>query len=154
VDKKRILAVVGRLAESAAEARGLDLVEVEFEKEPSGWYLRVFLDKQGGVLVEDCQAVSEELSRYLDEADPIPVNYFLEVSSPGLERPLKKRDDFIRYTGRQVEVSTYAPVDNQKEFCGELLGLEKDSIRLQLEDGRVATLPLEKVAKARLKAEF
>ena len=94
----------------------MNLVDVEFLKEGANWYLRVYIDKPGGIAIDDCQAVSEQLSDKLDEVDPIKQSYILEVSSPGLERPLKKDSDFERFKGEQVEVKLFQPIERKKDF--------------------------------------
>lgn len=132
---------------------GLELVDVEFVKEGSAWFLRIFIDKPGGITHDDCQAVSERIGQILDEKDPIPHAYVLEVSSPGIERPLKKREDFERFKGRKVRASTFVPVDGTKEFIGELGGLEDDVLLINM-NGKTITLPLDQVARVRLEAEF
>ncbi|MBP2654910.1 MAG: Ribosome maturation factor rimP [Firmicutes bacterium] len=130
----------------------LELVDVEYVKERD-WYLRVFLDKPGGLEVDDCQTVSERLEDKLDEVDPIKESYILEVSSPGLDRPLKKPKDFIRHIGDKVEISTFAPINGQKKVVGTLLGVENDDIRLEI-DGTEMAIPREKTAQVRLYLEF
>ena len=127
-----------------------ELVDVEYVKEGRDWYLRVFVDKAGGVDLDDCQTVSERLSAKLDEADIIGGAYILEVSSPGIDRVLKKDRDFIREAGKAVDVTLYAPLDGKKIFIGELEG--RDEKFLKLKD--IAPLPREKVAQVRLHIDF
>lgn len=153
MSKTDIVAQVESMAALVAEWHGLELVDVEFLKEAGNWYLRVFIDKPGGISLDDCQAVSKELGKALDERDPIPQNYMLEVSSPGLDRPLKKEKDFKRYEGRKVRVHTFAPYDGKKEFMGELAGLRDDEILL-LMDGETLAIPRDKAAIVRLEVEF
>lgn len=128
---------------------GLELVDVEFVKEGGHWFLRVYIDKETGVDLEDCQTVSRRLDDILEAEDPIPNSYSLEVSSPGLERPLKKDADFARFQGQRVRAATFAPIDGQKEFVGKLQGLENDVINLD-QDGHIIALPREKVSKIHL----
>ncbi|MDA8211741.1 MAG: ribosome maturation factor RimP [Clostridia bacterium] len=151
--KKEIPAVVEAMVLPIVQELNLELVDVEFVKEGAHWYLRVFLDKDGGIDVEDCSSVSEQLSQLLDEQDPIPQAYMLEVSSPGLDRPLKKQADFAKYAGRLVRVKTYAPVDGKKELVGELKGLEGEDVVLTVE-GREVRIPWERAASIRLEIEF
>ncbi len=151
--KKDIPAVVEAMVLPIVQELNLELVDVEFVKEGAHWYLRVFLDKDGGIDVEDCSSVSEQLSQLLDEQDPIPQAYMLEVSSPGLDRPLKKQADFAKYAGRLVRVKTYAPVDGKKELVGELKGLEGEDVVLTVE-GREVRIPWERAASIRLEIEF
>ncbi len=131
----------------------LELVDVEYVKEHQNWILRVFIDKQGGVDLEDCADVSGMLDKKLDEADPIPGAYSLEVSSPGLERPLKKASDYVRFAGRQVQIRTYSGIHGRKRFEGTLEGFENDKVLLKWE-GETIEIPLELVSKANLAMEL
>lgn len=148
--------IPGKIAELAlpvANELGLELVDVEFVREGQHWYLRVFLDKEGGIDIDDCAAVSEKLSRLLDDHDPVDRAYMLEVSSPGLDRPLKKPQDFARYSGRLVRVKTFAPLHGQKETVGRLVGLEGEEVVFTVGTDNLR-VPLEKVASIRLEIEF
>ena len=120
---KKVTEVVEELAIPILEELNLELVEVEYVKEGKSWFLRVYIDKETGVDIEDCGNVSEKLSEKLDEIDPIPQNYFLEVSSPGAERPLKKEKDFQKAIGKNVYIKTYEPILDEKEFEGTLTGV-------------------------------
>jgi len=115
------------------EKNNYEIVDVEYKKEGSSWYLRVYIDKDGGVSLDDCQIVSEYLSEKLDELDPIPTSYILEVSSPGLDRPLKTPRDFKKHFGIEVEVSLYSPVDKKKKFEGELVDFKDEKIFILFE---------------------
>ena len=126
-----------------------ELVDVEFVKERD-WYLRVFVDKAGGIDLDDCQKLSEQLGAKLDETSIINGAYILEVSSPGIDRVLKKDKDFIREAGKVVDVTLYAPLNGKKLFVGELEG--RDEKFLQLKD--MEPLPREKVAQVRLHIDF
>lgn len=130
----------------------LELVDVEYVKERD-WYLRVFLDKEGGLEIEDCQTVSSALEEKLDKIDPIVESYYLEVSSPGLDRALKKERDFVRQAGDVVEMTTFAPVDGRKQWVGVLRGLEDGNVVLDI-DGEEVRMPREKVSMVRLHIEF
>ena len=127
-----------------------ELVDVEYIKEGRDWYLRIFVDKAGGVDLDDCQAVSEKLGARLDEADIIGGAYILEVSSPGIDRILKKDKDFVREAGKVVDVTLYAPLDGRKFFVGELVG--RDEKFLHIKDAE--PLPREKIAQVRLHIDF
>lgn len=153
LSRKEIEALVAEMAEEIAARQGVEVVDVEYVKERGEYFLRVFIDKPGGVGLDDCQSFSEVLSDRLDEVDPIPGRYSLEVSSPGLERPLKKREDYRRFAGRKVQLRTFAPIDGRKNWQGTLLGLEGEEIALEV-DGKTVRLPLESVARARLLFEF
>ena len=126
-----------------------ELVDVEYVKERD-WYLRVFVDKQGGIDLDDCQALSERLSERLDATDIVSGSYILEVSSPGIDRILKKDKDFIREAGKLVDVTLYAPLDGQKNFVGELVGRDEEFLRLK----DIEPLPREKIALVRLHIDF
>ncbi|HWJ03349.1 MAG TPA: ribosome maturation factor RimP [Verrucomicrobiae bacterium] len=151
--KSRVEAQVATLVEPYIEAQGLELVDVEYVKEGAHWYLRIFIDKEGGIDLNDCQEISHIVSEKLDQADPISQAYMLEVSSPGLERPLKKAEDFARFKGKLVTVHTYAPFQGFKEFTGFLLGLENEQISLEFEGQQIA-IPTEQVSKTHLAIEF
>ena len=126
-----------------------ELVDVEYVKERD-WYLRVFVDKAGGIDLDDCQNISEKLGTKLDEISIIDGAYNLEVSSPGIDRILKKDKDFIREAGKVVDVTLYAPLDGKKLFVGELQGRDEKFLRLK----DMEPLPLEKVAQVRLHIDF
>lgn len=157
-DGKSVEALVEELARPLAADRGLELVDVELVKEGANRYLRLYIDKEGGVNFEDCEAMSRAVDAKLDEILPNPPYEFFEVSSPGLERPLKRDEDFARYAGRKVAVSTYAAVDGQKLFVGELVGLQDGNIILRLTEGKAAgrelSLERKKIAGARLHVDF
>ncbi|MCL6611895.1 MAG: ribosome maturation factor RimP [Peptococcaceae bacterium] len=148
-----VAAVVENLSVPVVEELGLELVDVEYVKEGGRRILRVYIDKPGGVSHEDCEAVSKRLDALLDEEDPIPQSYYLEVSSPGLERPLKKPGDFQRFNGRMIRVTTFAALEGRKKFTGRLAGVEEGSLVLEEEGNRVS-IPLNQVASARLHVEF
>lgn len=107
----------------AIEENNFELVDVEYKKEGNNWYLRVYIDKDGGITLDDCQIISEYLSEKLDEVDPIENSYILEVSSPGIDRPLKTKKDYDKFKGNLVEVSLYQSIDKKKKYEGELVGL-------------------------------
>ena len=159
MEKVDVACRVAELAEGLLASLGLELVELEYKREGRDMVLRLYVDREGGITLDDCAAVSRELSEILDVEDFIRDRYTLEVSSPGLNRPLKKATDYERYRGRLVKVRTYEllPDDagnQRKTFLGELLGLEEGRVRLQLKEGQTASIPLEKVAKANLEFEF
>lgn len=136
-----------------------ELVDVEFVKEGRSWYLRVYIDKKGGINIEECALVSDRLSEKLDqcEPDPIPQAYYLEVSSPGAERPLKNERDLQWALHKYVHLSLYQPLEQKKVFEGELIGISTDSLTLQInEKGRFKQqeIPRSQIAKARLAIKF
>lgn len=131
-----------------------ELVDVEYVKEAGSWYLRCYIDKPGGITINDCELVSRALSDMLDEEDFIADDsYILEVSSPGLGRPLKKEKDFERSIGAQVEVKTYQAIDRQKEFTGTLTACDKDRFTIEAE-GESMTFKRSDVALVRLALDF
>ncbi|MBP5200273.1 MAG: ribosome maturation factor RimP [Schwartzia sp.] len=140
---------VWEMAESLLAGSGVELVDVEYVKEKDR-YLRVFIDKPEGIGIEDCQSLSEKLEKRLDERDVIPEQYILEVSSPGLDRVLKKTRDFERERGKQVDVSLYEPMDGEKLIVGTLEGFDGAALALE---GR-APIPKDKIAQVRLHIEI
>ena len=118
------------LLQPIIDANGFELVDVEYVKEGSMWYLRAYIDKPGGISVDDCEVVSRAFSDILDEKDYIEDSYIFEVSSPGLGRPLKKEKDFARSIGEEVEIRTYRAVNRQKEFIGYLKEYDKDTVTI------------------------
>ncbi|MFJ8266411.1 ribosome maturation factor RimP [Peribacillus asahii] len=154
---KKVTEVVEELVTPILEDLQLELVEVEYVKEGKSWFLRVYIDKETGVDIEDCGTVSEKLSEKLDEVDPIPQNYFLEVSSPGAERPLKKDKDFQKAIGKNVYIKTYEPILNEKEFEGTLTAFDGQEVTLEIKiktRKKTVVIPYDKVAKARLAISF
>ena len=127
----------------------IELVDVEYVKEHD-WYLRVYIDKEGGIDIEDCQALSEKLEEVLDKGDVVPDSYILEVSSPGIDRVLRKPRDFTREQGKKVDVTLYAPREGKKLLVGELTGFDGDAIGL---DGETK-IPLADIAQVRLHIDF
>jgi len=154
-----VVSRVSAVVEPIAASLGLEVVEIEYRREGRDMVLRLYLDREGGVTLDDCAQVSRELSAVLDVEDFIPGHYSLEVSSPGLNRPLKKEADYHRYRGKLVKVRTFELLaddagNKRKTFLGELLGLEDGVVRLRLSEGQAAAIPLEKIAKANLEFEF
>jgi ribosome maturation factor RimP len=156
-----VVARVTELVVPLAAALGLELAEVEYRQEGRQMVLRLYIERDGdgGVTLEDCAAVSRELAEILEVEDFIQGNYNLEVSSPGLNRPLKKPSDYGRFAGRIVKIKTFELLPDdagnmRKTFTGELLGLEEGIVRLKLNEGQTAGIPLGKVAKANLEVEF
>ncbi len=128
---------------------GMELVHLEYTGSPSGMVLRIFIDKPGGVTIDDCAHISRIIGDLLDVKDPIPEHYTLEVSSPGINRPLVKTEDFDRFTGERVFIKTREPVQGRKRFKGILKGIERDIIKIDLDDGEYE-IPLDLIARARL----
>lgn len=136
------------------EANGFELVDVEYVKEGGIWYLRAYIDKPGGIAIDDCELISRALSDELDAQDFIEDSYILEVSSPGLGRPLKKDRDFERSIGQEVEVRTFRAIDGQKEFTGILKNYDKDSVSIALDEETELKFARNEIALIRLAFTF
>ncbi len=133
---------------------GYELVDIEFLKENSNWYLRLYVDKQGGFTIDDCELVSKSLGEILEKDDPIDKSYILEVSSPGLDRPLKKESDFERYKGEVVDVKLYKAINKTKQFQGILKGLENNIVTIEDDTGKILSFPKQEIAIIRLAVLF
>ena len=142
------------ILETIIAEKGLELVDLEFVKEGVNWYLRVYIDKDGGVNIDDCEAVSRALEVKLDEKDPIEQAYILEVSSPGIDRPLKKDADFVKYQGEIIDVKLYKAQDGSKQYQGRLLGLEDGVLSIEEENGNVVKFEQKDTASVRLAVIF
>ncbi len=145
----KITETVMALAKPVVEAEGCELWDVEYVKEAGAWYLRVYIDKAGGVSIDDCEAVSRALDPVLDEADPIPTSYIFEVSSAGVERELKRPGDFEKFMGSQVEVRHYQPVEGAKSHIGTLRGYADGAVTIEM-NGQEKTYQKAQVAQVRL----
>ncbi|WLV25797.1 ribosome maturation factor RimP [Aciduricibacillus chroicocephali] len=149
--------ITEELARPIVESLSLELVDVEYVKEGSNWFLRVYIDKEGGVEIDECGLVSEKLSAKLDELDPIKDAYFLEVSSPGAERPLKTKADIANHVGSYVNIKLYEKIDGDKEFEGTIKSFENDILTLEYKvktRKKELSVPYDKIAKARLAIAF
>jgi ribosome maturation factor RimP len=146
---KEIVDRVRMIARTILSEEGMELVDIEYRRESKGWVLRLYLDKEGGVTLDDCTRVSQEVGRSLDIEDLIQNPYTLEVSSPGLTRRLKTEKDFMRYCHRLVRIKTVDPIENRRQFKGRLLGVSENRIEIEI-DGWVFQIPLSNVAKANL----
>ena len=136
------------------EQHQFELVDVEYVKEGGNWYLRAYIDKPGGIFINDCEVVSRRLSDILDEKDFIEDAYIMEVSSPGLGRPLKKEKDFKRSLGMEVDIRTYRMIDRQKEFTGILTAYDAGTVTIELEDETTKTFDRGDIALIRLAFDF
>ena len=136
------------------EQHQFELVDVEYVREVGVWYLRCYIDKEGGITVDDCEVISGLLGEWLDKEDFIEDSYILEVSSPGLGRPLKKEKDFARSIGKDVEIRLYKAIDKQKEFTGTLTSYDADSVTITMEDGSERTFEKSEIALIRLAFDF
>ncbi|MTI82241.1 MAG: ribosome maturation factor RimP [Firmicutes bacterium] len=153
MSKVNIVNQVEKITAQITKTMNLELVDVDYVKEGAHWYLRVYIDKPNGVDLDDCQEVSEKLDTLLDEKDPIPDPYILEVSSPGIERPLKKDEDFEKFAGRMITIKTYVPISGEKNFTGLLQGLDQSGVQMEVDHQQVV-IPKDKIASARLAVEF
>ncbi len=133
---------------------GFELVDVEYVKEGGVWYLRVYIDKAGGITVDDCETVAREMNDLLDREDFIPESYTFEVSSPGLGRPLKKEKDYVRNLGKEIEIRTYRAIERSKEFCGVLKAYDPDTVTIGTEDGKELVFKKSDIALIRQAIDF
>ncbi len=157
--KKKIKEAAGQLLEGFLIENSLELFNVEYVKEGRTKYLRVYIDKPEGsdeeyVSIEECENVSRYLSDRLDEEDFIEENYILEVSSPGMDRPLLKDSDYTRYAGRIVDINLYKGFEGKKLITGELVGLEDGNVKVIDEDGKTISIPREQISKTKLAVIF
>ena len=148
--------MVRAVAQRVTEGRGFELVDVEVKRSRDGHMVRLFVDKEGGIGLDELQSVSEEVSAILDAEDPIESAYTLEVSSPGLDRPLRNEAEYRRFVGRLVKLASYEPVDGRRHWLGRLQAVEDGVlvVSLEKEKGAVARVPLAKVSHGRLEVEF
>lgn len=139
-----------QLIQPLIDANNFELVDVEFVKEGSDWYLRVYIDKDGGITVDDCELISRAFNEILDREDYISEQYIFEVSSPGLMRPLKKEKDYKRSVGKLIDIKLYKPVDKCKEFTGVLDSYDKDTVTMKMDDDTQKTFDRSNLAMIRL----
>ncbi|HSB07546.1 MAG TPA: ribosome maturation factor RimP [Thermodesulfobacteriota bacterium] len=150
---EEIIDHVRRLADPILSDEGFELIEVQYRGESRGWVLRLYVDKEGGITLEDCARISQEIGRSLDVEDFILTPYTLEVSSPGLTRSLKSEKDFMKYQDRLIKVTTTQAIGNRRQFKGRLRGVVNNQIQVDT-DGEVVQIPLSDIAKAHLEIEF
>ncbi|MCP4715215.1 MAG: ribosome maturation factor RimP [Deltaproteobacteria bacterium] len=151
--EERVVAEVYSGVDDLVRHEGLELVDVVYLRESAGWVLRVLIDKPGGITVDDCRLISRQLGDVLDVQDSIPHAYRLEVSSPGINRPLKREHDFERFAGRRVRVRTMAPLENRKIFTGQLLGYCDGVVRVEVEE-KIVVIPFDSILSAHLEVDF
>lgn len=151
---RQALDKVRAIARELVDFEGMELVHLEMKNEPGGSLLRLYIDKEGGVTLDDCARISRQLSAQLDVDDPIPHRYTLEVSSPGLDRPLHSESDFRRFAGRTIRLSTNAPINGRRNYRGRLLGLTAGAVHLALDEGGEIAIPQDQISRARLQAEI
>ena len=148
--KKNYESKTEELIQPLIDANHFELVDVEWVKEGANWYLRVYIDKEGGIGVDDCELISRAFDEILESEDYISENYIFEVSSPGLDRPLKKEKDFARSIGKDVEIKLYKALNKEKEFVGVLTDYDKDTITIELDNGDTMVFNRTDVALIRL----
>lgn len=153
LNRKQIRERVYQVAEEIAEKHGLVLFDVEYGRQNGNYVLSVYIDKPGGVTLEDCEKVHVELNRVLDDMDPIPHKYYLQVSSPGLDRPLRTENALRHSVGKQVKAKTYTLIDGRKRFAGQLQEVDDESIVLNTESGLVK-ISRDKIASIRLSSDL
>lgn len=151
--KDSIVQSVTELIEPVVRDENLELVDVEYKKEGKNWYLRIYIDKDSGVSVEDCQKVSRQIEDMIQIDEIIHSAYILEVSSPGLDRPLKKEKDLLRSIGKKVSVTTYSPIDKQRNFVGIIKDFSNQTLSLDV-NGKSVAIPFEIIANTKLVIEF
>lgn len=148
-----VIQEVHKTIEPILQSQGLELIDVEYKREAQGWVLRIYLDREGGITVEDCAEASRELGAILEVRDLIPNRYVLEVSSPGVTRPLKRPEDFNKYQNRSVKIKLFMPLEGRRNFKGKLLGLKEDKVSVESER-RIYEIPIQNIAKANLELDF
>lgn len=152
-----VVSLTEELVTPILEEKNLELVDIEYVKEGKNWFLRVYIDKEGGIDIMECGEVSELLSDKLDESDPITEAYFLEVSSPGVERPLKNKEDFDSSIGKNIFVKLYEPIDGNKEYEGTLQSFDGEIVTMEYKvktRKKQVEIPYNKIAKARIAVTF
>lgn len=150
---KEIIPQVMKIITPLLSEEGMECVDLEYRREAQGWVLRLYIDKEGGVTLADCTRINQKVGRLLDIENPIETPYHLEVSSPGLRRPLKTERDFVKYRQRLVYVKTVQPIRNRRQFKGRLLNVIPGGIELDVE-GELFQIPFQEIAKAHLELEF
>jgi len=150
--EKELVDRVHEIIDPILLSEGIELVDMEYRRESKGWVLRLILDKNGGITLDDCTRVSQEVGRSLDVEDVIQTPYTLEVSSPGLARPLKTEKDFIKFRHHLIKVKTIDPIEKRRQFKGKLLQVSESGIEMEV-DGGIFRIPFANVAKANLEIE-
>ena len=154
MSRKEVLKKLRGICNSIAEDLDYELVDLEYVKENGRYFLRVYIHKDGGVDLEDCQKMSKNLSEKLDQEDPIRDTYYLEVSSPGLDRPLKTDKDLERSMKSDIEIKLYSPFDGKKDYEGKLIYFDSDSIKIEKDNQKIVEIPRESISMIRLSVKF
>lgn len=149
MNKAEQLELIEKLVTPVLESSGYQLVDLEFDKDMGRRILRLYIDKDGGITLDNCTEISHALSAFLDVEDPLPGAYLLEVSSPGIERPLRFPKDFVRFAGETIKLSTVEPIDGRQNYRGILIGSDAQTITMNV-DGKEYTIPFSALAKARI----
>ncbi|MDF2535495.1 MAG: hypothetical protein K0R18_1654 [Bacillales bacterium] len=155
--KRKVVDIVEELIKQPLIDMNVELVDIEYVKEGKDWFLRIYVDTENGIDIDTCSDVSEKVSELLDAVDPIEHLYFLEVSSPGAERPIKKKEDFPKYIGKNIFVKLYEPLDGIKTFEGELISFDDNILVIEVKiktRKKQFSVPYEKIASARLAISF
>ncbi|WP_262430246.1 ribosome maturation factor RimP [Paratissierella segnis] len=153
MNKKELMKKLVKMCDESARSLDYELVDVEYVKESGSYYLRVYIDKKAGITLDDCQSMSELLGEKLDKEDPIENAYYLEVSSPGLDRPLKNDRDLKRNLGKDIEISLYKPLENKKKFEGNLKFFTEDKIVIKINDDEME-IPRDAISVIKLALKF
>ena len=153
VSEEKLIEVIREIMNPLILEQGLELVDIEYRREPRGKILRIYIDREGGVTIGDCTKISRELGTLLDVYDVLPGPYNLEVSSPGLDRPLKKPRDFERFKGKKVRIKTKSGIQNTRLFIGMLVDYVNNVATVEA-DGRTYFIPYEQIEKANLELDF
>lgn len=151
--KASVIRSVEELVEPVLSSEGLELVDVQYQKEGKNWRLKIFIDKEGGVAIEDCARVSRQIADLIEIENIVSSEHTLEVSSPGLDRPLKTKRDFLRFKGRKIQAATFSPLNGQRKFKGVIKDFHEETLHLQTQKGLVKIL-LDNIAKAKLEIEI
>ncbi len=153
-NKKNIVKNIEELVIPILKELGVELIDIEFQKHRNDWFLRIYIDKIGGITIDDCETVSKKVDRYLDDLDLITHSYYLEVSSPGLDRPLKTDMQLKKHLGEKVEVRTYKPINGKRKHIGILENFDENSILIITEDGKMMELDRALVSTIKLVIVF
>ncbi len=151
--KSSVSQSVRELVLPIVENANIELVDIEYKKEGKDWFLRVFLDKQNGITVEDCKKISRQIEDIIEVEDLIPNRYYLEVSSPGLDRPLKKESDFLRYLGKSIQVSLFSPIQEKRKFTGVIQDFKESALFLDVGEETIS-IPIDNIASAKLEIKI
>lgn len=154
MDRAAVIQKTTAILGSLLATEGLSLVDIAYQWERGGWVLRVLIDGEKGITLDDCAKVSRELGQLLDVNDIMPMAYHLEVSSPGLDRPLKKVEDFVKYAGRRVRIKTKDRISGRRNFRGELLGCANENVMVKVDGDSVFSIPLPSILKANLEIQL